>query len=308
MVKMMHFAVLTASLVLTACGDKGEGGKDTQVLARVNGDEITVHQVNNVLARMGVASKEQADQATKEVVERLINQELLLQQAKKDKVDREPGVVQAIEASKREILSQAYMEKRLTQSGKPSSAEVDKFYSEHPELFEHRRIYQIQELNVEVPRDAQADLREKLKGLGNIKQIADWLNANGYKFAANQAVKPAEGLPMPLLPQLQKMQAGDTAILSGNANTMQVIGVGAVQEQAIPREKATPFIERHLASQRAAEKGKEILAMLRKDAKIEYLGAAAKADAGKASEAVKKEPVKPESEKDKAISEGIKGL
>jgi EpsD family peptidyl-prolyl cis-trans isomerase len=305
---LIPFAGLIAVLALSGCGGKDDGKKNTQVLARVNGEEITVHQVNNVLARMGVNSKEQADQATRQVVDRLVNQELLLQQAKKDKVDREPGVVQAIEASKRDILSQAYMEKRLAQSAKPSAAEVEKFYGEHPELFEHRRVYQMQELAVEVPRAAQPELREKLKGMGNIKQIADWLSANGYKFAANAGVKPAESLPMPLLPQLQKMKAGDTAILTGGENVMQVLGVGAVQEQPLPRDKALPFIERHLANQRGAEKTREILDGLRKAAEIEYLGAAAQKDAGKKPEQEPARPADEKAEKEKSIADGIKGL
>ena len=44
-------AFLLALTLTTGCGKKEDAKVATQVAARVNSDEITVHQVNNILAR-----------------------------------------------------------------------------------------------------------------------------------------------------------------------------------------------------------------------------------------------------------------
>ncbi|MFN3618611.1 MAG: hypothetical protein ACK4TS_11615, partial [Aquabacterium sp.] len=52
---------------LAACGDKSESGgeaKATQAAARVNGDEITVHQINQILQRQQGITPEQTDAAS----------------------------------------------------------------------------------------------------------------------------------------------------------------------------------------------------------------------------------------------------
>src|SRR2546422_5284472 len=96
--------LLAGAAVLAACGKDDDKKAASQVAATVNSQEITVHQVNNVLARNPSITPEAAPRAKREIVERLIDQELARQQALEKKLDRSPGVVQAIEAAKAEIL------------------------------------------------------------------------------------------------------------------------------------------------------------------------------------------------------------
>ena len=85
---------LTAALVLlTGCGDKKEKSA-SQTAAKVNKSEITVHQINFVLQQQRGLKPEQTDTVSKQILERLIDQELALQKADDLKVDRDPRVVQ----------------------------------------------------------------------------------------------------------------------------------------------------------------------------------------------------------------------
>src|SRR5438105_6093677 len=101
--KQHQHALLLAGLVvglaaLGGCGRGGETKAASQVAAKVNSEEITVHQVNNVLARAQNVPPEQAARAKREIVDRLIDQSLAKQQALEKKLDRSPNVVQALEA------------------------------------------------------------------------------------------------------------------------------------------------------------------------------------------------------------------
>ena len=107
-------------LALAACGGKDRA--HTQVAAKVNDGEITVHQVNFVLQHMPGLTAERAPQARKEVVDRLIDQEVLVQQAVANKLDRDPKTLAALEAARREVLSRTYLERAAQAAGKPDAA------------------------------------------------------------------------------------------------------------------------------------------------------------------------------------------
>ena len=100
----LAFIVLIFALAFTTGCGKNDDATDpkiaTQVAARVNGDEITVHQVNDVLARNPNIAPEFANQAKSEILDRLIDQQLTKQKAIENKLDRSPKVMRAIEAAK----------------------------------------------------------------------------------------------------------------------------------------------------------------------------------------------------------------
>ena len=99
-------AVALAAVALVACGDRQDKGA-TQAAAKVNKEEITVHQINFVLQQQRGLKPEQVEPASRQILERLIDQQLALQKADELKLDREPRVVQQLEAAKREIIARA---------------------------------------------------------------------------------------------------------------------------------------------------------------------------------------------------------
>jgi EpsD family peptidyl-prolyl cis-trans isomerase len=99
---------VTMALGLFAgCSDKNPKTA-TQVAARVNDGEISVHQVNFLLQQREVR-QEEAEAASRQALARLIDQELAVQKALDLKIDRQPAVLQALEAAKRDVLARAYM-------------------------------------------------------------------------------------------------------------------------------------------------------------------------------------------------------
>src|SRR5512139_2955755 len=115
--KKLYLPLLIAALVV-GCGDKKDEAATTekgatQVAAKVNGTELTVHQINYALQRMPNLDKGQTKAASLEVVRKLVDQEVLLQKALADKLDRDPTVVQALDAARRQILAEAYMARKL---------------------------------------------------------------------------------------------------------------------------------------------------------------------------------------------------
>lgn len=271
-------AILGALLTLTACGDKdktqaSKGG--TQVVAKVNGDEISIHQINfqlNRVAQNKALTEAQSKDAAKQILARLVDQQLLKQQATEAKLDRDPRILQAIEASKNEILAQAYLEQVLSKAAKPSTTQIDGFYKEKPELFENRRVFRLQELAVNVSKDKYAEITEKVSTTKNINEIATWLKDKNYLFNANSNVRAAEQLPLDFLKKLQPLKDGDLITLS-NDRSISIVHLAASQTAPISREKAAPIIEQYFLNQNKAALAKKEMAALNDKANVEFIGA-----------------------------------
>ena len=143
--RWMPLAAVAAALVLAGCAEKKDKAA-SQTAAKVNKDEITVHQINFVLQQQRNLRPEQIDAAGKQILERLIEQQLALQKADEQKLDRDPRVVQQMEVARREIVARAYLDKVGEAAPKPTAEEIKKYYDEKPALFKERRIYSIQEI------------------------------------------------------------------------------------------------------------------------------------------------------------------
>lgn len=263
-------AVVAAAALLTACGgDKGD--KASQTAAKVNKEEITVHQINFVLQRQPGLRPEQAEAASRQVLERLIDQELAVQKAQEQKLDRDPRVVQQIEAAKREIIARAYAERVGESVAKPTNDEITQYYNEKPALFKDRRIYSLQELQIEAKPEQFEAIRAKLAAAKNLNEFAEYLKSADIRFAGNQAVRAAEQLPLASLDAISKMKDGDSMV-SPNPAGITVLFLVSSRSQPVDEARARPAIEAFLLNQRRGEAVQKDLKALRDSSKIEYVG------------------------------------
>lgn len=268
--RLSLIALVSSAALLAACGDKKEKTA-SQTAAKVGKAEITVHQINFVLQQQRNIRPEQADAASKQILERLIDQELALQKADDLKIDRDPRVVQQLEAAKREIIARAYLEKVGEAAPKPTPEEIKKYYDEKPALFKERRIYSIQEIAIEAKPDQVPALREKLTASKHINEFVEFLKANEFKFAGNQAVRAAEQLPLQSLDAFAKMTDGQ-AMLNQAANGVQVVVLAGSRSQPVSEEQARPAIEQFLLNDRKRKLIEDDIKAMRAGAKIEYVG------------------------------------
>lgn len=281
--------LLTALALLAGCGKKDDaqkdGGKDkpvSQVAAKVNAEEITVHQINNILARSPKIAPEAATQAKFEILNRLIDQEVSKQQAIEKKLDRKPEVVQAIEAARSEILARAYIEQFSAGQPQPTPEEIKQYYAAHPELFSERRIFDIEEIVLLPQPGLAAKLREQVAKSRSMQEVANWLNSQGIQFAPNRGVRPAEALPLELLPKMQTMKDGEIRFIEAN-DRLYVFRLAGSKSSPVDEKLASPRIRQFIFNKRASEATAAEIKRLKAAANVEYVGEfAGGADAAKA--------------------------
>lgn len=270
------FGSLLVVLLLVGCGDRKGGA--SQVAAKVNKEEISVHQINFVMEQQQGLKPEQADAASRQILERLIEQELAVQKAEELKLDRDPRVVQQMEASRREILARAYMDRVGEAASKATPDEVKKFYDDKPALFKERRIYSIQELSIEAKPEQVDELRNQLQAAKSINDFIDYLKANGIRFNGNQAVRAAEQLPLNMLDAFAKMKDGQTLMVPSPQGA-QVIVLAGSKVAPVDEAAARFAIEQFLFNDRKRKVLEENMKGVRAAAKIEYVGKFAEAPA-----------------------------
>lgn len=286
--------VLMLSLGLTACGKKES--KPGQALASVNGEEITVLQLNEELQRAGVQAAQQ-EAASKQLIESLIDRQVILSEASKEKLDRDPKVMAAIERAKSLIVVQAYMQKKIGVPAKPTANEVADYYAKHPEFFAQRKQLDMRQI-VFASSDMNDEAKAAIDGAKTIEEVAAWMEQRNIKFARNQVARSTADLPAELSAKLLTLPKGQLFIVKEGERSV-LTAISDVKDTPVQLAQAAAQIEQFLINQKNKESADAELARLRAVAKIEYLNA-------KAPEKVV--PAKPASESSNVDAQNARGV
>jgi EpsD family peptidyl-prolyl cis-trans isomerase len=297
--------LLLGAAVAAGCGKGADDKLATQVAAKVNGDEITVHQINHFLARSSIPP-ESVESAKRQVLERLIDQQLAKQQALERKLDRAPAAVMSIEAARNEILARAYQEHVAAGLAAPTDEEVRRYYEDHPELFAQRKLFGLEEIHLTLKGVAAGELKEFAAQTPDLKQIAGWLKSRNAAFGENRGVRAAEQLPLDWLPRMQRMKSGEIQLFE-SGERLYVVRVAGAQAAPIDEAAAKPRIRQFLANRRLNEAIAKDTEHLREKSNIEYVGEFfSGAPSPAPAEATPKDGVQPG--QPTSIEKGVRGL
>jgi peptidyl-prolyl cis-trans isomerase C len=259
---MLAIAVLAAALA--GCGNRGAG---SQVVAKVGESEITVSQLSQALHSRGLDNV--GATATREAVDSLINEQILVDSATNNKLDRDPAVVQALERSRRQVLARAYVERMVFPTEAISAAEQVEFYKKHPELFERRRMFQVTTFSVKAG-DVTDELRNALTPLQSPDEIDKVLTARRISHDTQSLTRGTEQLPFEDLPRFAAAKVGDLIFMQPHESHMAIMLVQGIHESPIGVDRAQPIIQQYLVNTRNAHALEEHLKQARAAAKISY--------------------------------------
>jgi len=264
----LSLTLVCAAVLVTACGRKSD---DTSAMvATVNGENITQDQLDYATKQIATARPGASAPEAAQVLQGLVEQRLAVQKAEKDKLDRNPGVLQSLEAARKDALARYYVEQLTAKVPKPTADEIKQYYDGHPANFAQRNVYTIQKADARVTPDQAGPLAALAQGVTGAAAVADLLKSKASAVNVTQSAQPAESLG-PLLPKISTMTVGQTIAIP-QPQGLTALTVVAIQPQPVPLAQAQAGIEQALWNQKKREALVAESKALRASARITYLG------------------------------------
>lgn len=249
----------------------------SQVAARVGAHEITLAQIRLVLEQQQPPLRaQQLDDASRQVLARLIDQRLLVDEGERLEIDREPRVRERLDAARREVIARAVAERIGEGVDPPTPDELAAYYRSHPELFEQRRIFMLQELAIEMPPQQIERVRQQLQAAQSIDAFVARLQADGHRHAATRVVRAAEQFAPAALQAFARLHDGES-ILTPIQNGVLVSTLIGSRAESLTLDQASPVIAKLLLAERQRKRLELQLQALHKKTRIEFRGRFAQA-------------------------------
>ncbi|MCK4545605.1 peptidylprolyl isomerase [candidate division WOR-3 bacterium] len=135
--KILLVAILIITLVIAGC--KGGNAKKNKenALCVVNGEPFTMEEYNEFIAQYQEQSQGPVTPEIKnQIVSQWISNEILYQEAKKNKVDCDNDVKRKVEILKKQIIATEYLNKVLKEKAQVTDNDILDFYNMHKKEYE----------------------------------------------------------------------------------------------------------------------------------------------------------------------------
>jgi peptidyl-prolyl cis-trans isomerase C len=168
--------VMTMSLIACKPGDAKKEGK---TLAEVDGKVITTEDFKNEVERLPPYLKPmvQSTEGRKELLDSMIVRQILLEQAKKDGVDKSKEVSDRLDDLRKRLIVETYLKKKVEQEAQVTDEEMKKFYDENKEKFKTGDQVRASHILVKTEKEAQ-DILAQLKQGGKFEELAKKFSAD----------------------------------------------------------------------------------------------------------------------------------
>lgn len=238
-----------------------------QVVATVDGNEITLTELNAELANMKIPPNADKKQVQNAALERIVERKLLAGAARQDGIDQNPEFIVRRQALEEGLLVQLLAKKIAGGVKAPAPAVVDKFIADNSNMFGGRVIYAVDQIQFETPK--RQDYVKQLAAAKTMADVVTVLDSNGIKYQRGNAQMDSALVPAPMLAQIVKVPAGEPFVIPmGPKVTVSVITGNKPAPQT--GDAVRPYA---MNAVKNAELGKQLQARLTAEkakAKIQY--------------------------------------
>lgn len=237
-------------------------------LAKVNGDEISINQFKAELNRAHLGS-DVSESIKDELLSKMIDRQLLVQEAAKLNLDRAPEVVDAVNTAKAQIYAHAYLTNRISKLSSPTDEDVTKYINEHPEMCAHRKVFSTKDVVFNYD-PATIDFELLQSSVTNIESLLATLDSNNIEYNINSGNLSLDTLPLHWAEKLKVVKIGDLLFAHDNTRVI-ATSISSISEKPMNAEEAQGYAKRALFEDKKQKFISNELVRLRRLSKIQIL-------------------------------------
>ena len=253
-----------SGLLLTACH---KGAPSGQVVARVNGEEITQTELNAELAAAGVPPAAR-DKAGSAMIQRMVERKLLAQAAKKDGTDKDPTYILLRQQGDEALLVQRYLQRQSqTANQPPSDDEVQEYIRNHPALTNQRQQLALDQVQFPAPTD-ETEVKA-LQKVASVDELLNVLKTRNIQFKRDASQADTATVPDNMLASINRLKPGEPLVILGGP-VITAIAVTGRQPVPINIDQAVAVAKQRIISERVSKRLQQESTALRQGADIQY--------------------------------------
>ncbi len=269
-------ASLAIVTLVAGCNRGGETPKG-QVVATVNGDDITIHELNSELSLARPPADVPRKTVEQVVLARVIERKMLADVARERQLDKNPNFILAQRRVDDGLLVQALQSDIAKKVPIPTREAAEKYIETHPDQFAQRKLYTIDQIQFLRPANIASIGLEPAKTMSD---VADVLTKNKIEFRRNNAGIDALQVNPALVAEIGKILARNPNEVfmfadqpqGAPAPIMYVNKVTDIKVQPFTGEPAITFAQQVLQRENIQKALVDNLATFKKasEAKIKY--------------------------------------
>ncbi|KQS04172.1 hypothetical protein ASG11_07845 [Sphingomonas sp. Leaf357] len=262
--KTKFIAGTAAVLVLLSGCQKKVGG---QVVAVVNGEEITQQQLNAELNGATLQAGADKKAVMAQLLQRVVDRTLLVQAAKADGLDQSPAYLEQARRQQDSLIVNMLAGKLSKNVPVPDSAAVSAFIASNPTMFAGRKRYVLDQ--IVFPQPSDMTLVRELQPAHSLDAIAAILTSKGIQFQRGNGQVDSGMLPPEVASKIAALPSGEPFLIPDNGRLVASV-IKSAEAITTPEDQAKPAALNVLRQQALAEAMRKQVAKARAAAKIEY--------------------------------------
>lgn len=248
---------------LQACSDSATG----QVVAVVNGEEITQQELNAELSELPSQQAGDKGGIRAQVLQQMIDRRLMAQVAKEEGLDRDPLFIIRERRLQEELLVQMYGKKAADATRVPDPAAVQKYVQANPGKFSQRTAYVVDQISFAMPEDQS--VLKKLESTKTLAEVDQVLKSLKIPFTRGSNKMDSFTIPTPVLNQITSLPAGEPFIIPAQGQI--VVSVITGREPVVVNEREmAPMAAQSLRAENLGKVLQTRLDEAKEKAKITY--------------------------------------
>ncbi|MBO9499951.1 MAG: SurA N-terminal domain-containing protein [Novosphingobium sp.] len=249
---------------LSACGDKQATG---QVVAVVNGEEITQQELNAELGGMEVPPSVDKKKFMADLLQRIIDRKLLVQRAKGLGLDKSPEYVLRARRLEEDLAVSLLSNNAAKSIALPDQAAVTKYIADHPGLFAGRKRYALDQ--IAFPLGTDENVLRQLEPAHTLDAVAAILTAAHVQFTRGPATLDTALTTPEVAQKIAELPPGEPFVLPLRGQYF-VSVIKSETPVAVTDAESKPMAVQLIRNQGVEDAMKKQLDTARSNAKIEY--------------------------------------